>query len=452
MASPKRVAGVMELLPFDQLLLEEIIKRIKSVFIRFGFLPISTPLFEFKETLLKKNSLQTQKQIYFLSSSGSIKRDKPPKYAVRYDLTVPLARYVAQNQEKLLFPFKRFQIQKVYRGESPQAGRYREFYQCDADVIGKNKLSFDYDGEMGVIIYTLLNSLFIDDFTIFISNRNFFKALFYHLKIEDENLGLDIIRTIDKSEKFGSKFLEKSLEKSSLNKEQIISILDFVKIKEKNSFALKKRLNSLGISNSFLNDGLQQLESVIEGFETTGVPDKNYEINLKIARGLDYYTGNIFEAVLNSFPELGSICSGGRYEDLVQSFSKLKSPGVGISLGLTRLFNYIKKNKITKFNISSPIKVMIANFGYKFFKSYKEIAKELRSEGVNTLIYFQQNKPSKQFRFASASGIKFVLILGENEEKRDIISIKDIDKKEQRDIDRNHLCRYIKEKLNIIKS
>ena len=441
MVKPKKVAGVVELLPVQQKTLDGLIEDIKNIFELFGFVPISTPLFEYKEVLLSKSSPQTQKQVYFLSSSGTIAQRQPPKYAIRYDLTVPLARYVAQNQEHLSFPFKRYQIQQVYRGESPQQGRFREFYQCDVDVIGRQNLSGSYDGEMVVIAKALLTEIALGDFKIHISNRNLFKALFKAIQLKETTLQERIIREIDKVEKRGVEPLKKLLEgEIKLKKPQVEMVLGFINLRAKHPEELGYKLDKLGISNEFSLLALSQLSLMFEVLKAYEVNQDFIKINLKIARGLDYYTGNIFEAVLDDYKELGSVCSGGRYDNLVQNFCRNSFPGVGVSFGLSRILPvYLKKNQPK----TGKCFVMIANLDYTMSYDYANLAKTLRKRGIATLVYMQKEKLSKQMSFANKSSIDYVLLYAKNEKEKNVITVKNFKTGKQTEVAKDDVAEFL---------
>ena len=311
---PKILPGFMELLPQDQIKFNKMYDTIRKVYERFGFLPLDTPILEYSEVLLAKAGGETEKQIYrFMKGDTDI--------SMRFDLTVPLARYVSQRYNDLTFPFKRYQMNKVYRGERQQRGRYREFYQCDIDVIGNESLDLVYDAEIPTIIYHVFKELNIGEFVIKINNRKVLNGFFESLELTDKVT--DILRTIDKIDKIGKEAVKEELIKFEISKEKAEKILDFIAITGSNSEILTK-LEELNIENETFKNGLFELNEVVKNLKAFNVPEDNFNINLTIARGLDYYTGTVYETNLVKYPELGSICSGGRYENLTEYYTKQK--------------------------------------------------------------------------------------------------------------------------------
>ena len=330
---PKTLAGFMELLPEEQVIFNHMKDTIRASYEKFGFLPLDTPIIEYSEVLLAKAGGETEKQIYRFEKGDT-------DLSLRFDLTVPLAKFVAQNLYNLSYPFRRYQIGKVFRGERPQKGRYREFYQCDIDIIGDGELSILNDAEIPSIIYTTFKNLGFDNFTIRVNNRKilggFFKALGYEDKISD------ILRIIDKVEKIGVDAVKEILVEMDISSENVDKIIEFISIKGTPDEVISK-LRSLNIDNELFNNGIDELEAVSCNVEAFGLPAENYKIDLTIARGLDYYTGTVYETVLNDYPQIGSVCSGGRYDNLAEFYTNKKLPGVGISIGLTRLFYQLRQ-------------------------------------------------------------------------------------------------------------
>ena len=324
---PRTLAGFMELLPEEQILFNQMKKTIENTYQKFGFLPIDTPVIELSEVLLAKAGGETEKQIYRFQKGDT-------DLALRFDLTVPLAKYVAKNYGNLSFPFRRYQIGKVYRGEKAQKGRFREFYQCDIDIIGDETLDIINDAEIPSVIYTVFQELGFD-FTICINNRKVLNGLFE--SIEQKEFATDILRIIDKIEKIGKEKVIKELKEIGISQNAIDTILSFIEIQGTTDEKLEK-LESLKIENETFQIGLQELKDVVKYMRVFGIPDGNFKVDLTIARGLDYYTGTVYETFLNDYRELGSVCSGGRYENLAEYYTDKKLPGVGISIGLTRLF------------------------------------------------------------------------------------------------------------------
>ena len=325
---PRTLAGFMELLPNEQILFEQMKQTIEKTYQRFGFLPLDTPILELSEVLLAKAGGETEKQIYRFTKGDT-------DISMRFDLTVPLAKYVAKNYGNLSFPFRRYQIGKVYRGEKTQKGRFREFYQCDIDIIGDGELGIVNDAEIPSVIYNLISDLGFNDFTICINNRKVLNGLFR--EVNQEQNAVDIMRTIDKLAKIGKEKVIEELKEIGVDDRAIERILTFIEIDGTTDEKISK-LENLGILNEMFTQGLEELKQVVKYIRIFGVPDTHFKIDLTIARGLDYYTGTVYETFLNDYKELGSVCSGGRYENLAEYYTDKKLPGVGISIGLTRLF------------------------------------------------------------------------------------------------------------------
>ena len=412
---PSILPGFMELLPEDQIQFNKLADTIRETYESFGFMPIDTPVIEKSEILLAKGGGETEKQIYrFLKGSNDL--------SLRFDLTVPLARYVAQNFSSLTFPFRRYQIGKVYRGERNQKGRFREFYQCDIDIVGNNSLSILNDAEIPSIIYSIFKNLGFKDFTIKINNRKLLNGFFESLEIQDKS---EVLKTIDKIDKIGVTTATEELLNSGLSKEVVEKILEFINISGSNDDILLL-LNNLNISNSSFKDGVCELSTVTKYIKLFGVPDENFKIDLKISRGLDYYTGTVYETFLNEYPSIGSVCSGGRYDDLAEYYTKQKLPGVGISIGLTRLFYQLNEVGFFKNSTTSSItKALVIpldnNIDYGI-----SLANALRDKGVITEIYLEDTKLVKKLGYANKLNIPFVLLIGETESKNKTVTIKNM--------------------------
>jgi histidyl-tRNA synthetase len=421
---PSILPGFMELLPADQIQFNKLADAIRKTYESFGFMPIDTPVIEKSEILLAKGGGETEKQIYrFLKGSNDL--------SLRFDLTVPLARYVAQNYNSLTFPFRRYQIGKVYRGERNQKGRFREFYQCDIDIVGNNSLSVLNDAEIPSIIYSIFHNLGFDDFTIKINNRKLLNGFFESLDIENKG---DILSIIDKIDKIGLFAATQELLSIGLSKEVIDKILEFINISGSNEDILLM-LQNLNISNVNFKDGLSELAIVTKYVKLFGVPDSNLKIDLKISRGLDYYTGTVYETFLNEYPSIGSVCSGGRYDNLAEYYTKQKLPGVGISIGLTRLFYQLNEAGFFKNDTSASItKVLVIpldnNIDYGI-----SLAKSLRDKGVITEIYLEDSKMVKKLGYADKLGIPFVILIGEREIQDKTVTIKNMITGEQLTVD-----------------
>ena len=401
---PRTLPGFMELLPNEQILFEQMKQKIEKVYQRFGFLPMDTPIIELSEVLLAKAGGETEKQIYRFE-----KGDKD--LSLRFDLTVPLAKYVAKNYGNLSFPYRRYQIGKVYRGEKTQKGRFREFYQCDIDVIGDEKLSILNDAELPSIIYTIFKELGFNDFTIRMNNRKLLNGLFEEIGQKENSV--EILRIIDKIEKIGKEAVIQELEKIGIETENINTILEFIEIKGTNKEKIEK-LEKLNIKNEQFNLGLEEIKEVIKYVKIFGVPEENYELDLTIARGLDYYTGTVYETFLNEHREIGSVCSGGRYENLAENYTNKKLPGVGISIGLTRLFYVLNELNLIKPEKKSIADVLVISIVEEMEIPIK-IATKLRQKGKNVEIFLNDKKLKAKFKYADKLEIPYVIVIGEEE-------------------------------------
>lgn len=417
---PRTLPGFMQLLPNEQILFNEMKEKIQKTYEKFGFLPLDTPIIESSEVLLAKAGGETEKQIYRFSKGDS-------DLSLRFDLTVPLAKYVTENYANLSFPFRRYQIGKVYRGEKAQRGRFREFYQCDIDVIGENELSLINDAEIPSVIYATFKELGFDDFTISINNRKILNGLFESLKLKEKSV--DILRIIDKIDKIGKENVIKEIKDLEVPEEKINTIMNFIAITGDVEYTISE-LRKLNIKNDLFELGVNELEEVAKNINLFGVPKENYKIDLTIARGLDYYTGTVYETFLNEYRSLGSVCSGGRYDNLAEYYTDKKLPGVGISIGLTRLFFQLNDKKIIETGNKSISEVLIISMVDDFTKSI-EIATKLRNAGINTQIYTNNAKIKNQFKYASRLNIPYVIVIGEDEIKENKISLKNMENGEQ---------------------
>ena len=419
---PRTLAGFMELLPNEQILFEQMKQKIEKTYQKFGFLPLDTPILESAEILLAKAGGETEKQIYqFKKGDNDI--------AMRFDLTVPLAKYVAKNYGNLSFPFRRYQIGKVYRGEKAQKGRFREFYQCDIDIIGDGELSIINDAEIPSVIYNLIKELGFEDFTIRINNRKILNGLFEYINQKDNST--EILRIIDKIEKIGKDAVIEELEKIQVSKEAIEKIINFIEIEGTTDEKLNK-LQELNINNETFKLGLDELKNVVYYIRMFGVPDKNFKVDLTIARGLDYYTGTVYETFLNNYRELGSICSGGRYENLAEYYTDKKLPGVGISIGLTRLFYKLNELGLIKAEKSSMSDVLVIPMLEDLATPIK-IANALRENEINTEIYLNDKKLKAKLKYADKLEIPYTMIIGEDEVNTNIIKVKNMKTGEEKE-------------------
>ncbi len=415
---PRTLPGFMELLPQEQIYFEQMKQTIEKIYQRFGFLPLDTPIIESSEVLLAKAGGETEKQIYRFEKGNA-------DLSLRFDLTVPLAKYVAKNYGNLSFPFRRYQIGKVYRGERAQKGRYREFYQCDIDIIGDETLSTLNDAELPSVIYTIFKELGFDNFTICINNRKILNGLFESLS-QKENSG-EILRIIDKIEKIGKEAVIESLEKIGVKKDAIQKILEFITITGKTDEKIEK-LQNLKIENQNFQEGLEELVQIVKYVREFGIPEQNFKIDLSIARGLDYYTGTVYETFLNDHREIGSICSGGRYENLAEYYTDKKLPGIGISIGLTRLFYILNELNLIKCNQKSISKVLIIPMQEDEAKVLAiKIANSLRKAKINTEIYLNDKKLKAKLKYADKLNIPYIIIIGEDETKTKVIKLKNME-------------------------
>ena len=429
---PSILPGFMELIPSDQILFNKMLDTIRKNYEKFGFLPIDTPVIERAEILLAKGGGETEKQIYRFEKGDT-------DLALRFDLTVPLARYVAQHFSELTFPFRRYHIGKVYRGEKAQRGRFREFYQCDIDIVGNGTLDIINDAEIPSIIYSTFKELGFNSFTIKINNRKVLKGFFQWLGIFDST---DILRTIDKLDKIGLDKVKKELEDQGLNIETIEKIIEFIQIKGTNDEKLQY-LENLKIENEIFIKGLEELKDVNHYVKAFGVPESNFTIDLTIARGLDYYTGTIYETFLNDHPDIGSICSGGRYDNLAEYYTKQKLPGVGISIGLTRLFYQLRESNLIQFTDDSLTKIIVIPMEGCLDKAI-EIANVLRENNINTQIYLEKGKMGKKFGYADKLNIPYALVIGEEEIKVNKYNLRDMKTGEQRLLSKEELISVLK--------
>ena len=420
---PKTLPGFMELLPNEQILFNKMKETIQKTYEQYGFFPLDTPIIEDANVLLAKAGGETEKQIYRFEKGEN-------DLALRFDLTVPLAKYVTQYYDKLSFPFKRYQIGKVYRGEKPQRGRYREFYQCDVDIIGDGKLSILNDAEIPSIIYNTFKNLGFDDFTICINNRKILNGLFASLDLK--NNSADILRVIDKIDKIGYEKVEKEL-LLNLDTQKVETIMKFITIDGNNEEKIKA-LETLGIENDVFKEGLNDLKQVLKYIEIFGVPKDNVKLDLTIARGLDYYTGTVYETFLNKYRNLGSVCSGGRYDNLAEYYTDKKMPGVGISIGLSRLFFQLTDNNIISAENQTISDVLIISMTDSYDKC-AEIAKKMRDNKLNVQINIEEQKIGKKFKYADNLNVKYVIIIGEDEIKNNLVTLKNMITGEQETIE-----------------
>ncbi len=427
--------GFMELLPNEQIAFDRIKNTIEEIYVRCGFLKIDTPIIERSEVLLAKAGGETEKQIYRFNKGDN-------DLSLRFDLTVPLARYVAEYNKVLEFPFRRYAIGKVFRGERPQRGRFREFYQADIDIINKDNLNILNDVEIISIIYDIFETLDFTKFTIRINNRKILCGLLEFLGLEKKIK--DILILIDKIDKIGNKEFIYELEKICNDREKIDKILEIINIKGNNEQKISS-LRKMNIDNDEFIEGINEIEKILEYSKAFNIDGKYISFDLSIVRGLDYYTGTVYETIFDDYINIGSVCSGGRYDNLTSLYTKEKFPGVGVSIGLTRLFDQLKENGLLdKKKIVKDVRVLIVNMCGDF-KYALNIAKKLREENINTEVYFEDGKLGKKLEYANKRNIPFVVIIGEDEIKNNLITLRDMNNKKQNTVN-------IKEAIEIIHS
>lgn len=431
MVQPSTLPGMMELLPEDQMVFDTIKRRIEDVFIKNAFFSIDTPAIEKLDVLLSKGGGETSKQVYKIDSSKK-------NQGLRFDLTVPLAKYVSMYMQDLAFPFRRYQIAKVYRGERNQKGRYKEFYQCDIDIIGNEKLSLYNDAEIVKCMYEALKSIDVPDFEFQFNNRKILNGYFSNLGIEDFE---SCLRIIDKLDKIGIDSVKEELSKLDLDDEKIDSILNFLKIDGSNKEIIEK-LESLNIDNELFVCGLDELKFVYEDILSLGVSPDNIKINLSITRGLDYYTGSVFETFFKEYREIGSICSGGRYDSLANNFTKSKLPGVGMSIGLTRLFYQLQELNLVKGQQNNFDCIIIPMKGYE--KNAVKLMNDLRSSSVRCMSYLEDDKLKKKFNYADKLSVKYVIIIGQDEVEQNKFTLRNMENGNQELLELNQIIEKLK--------
>lgn len=429
----KTLSGFMELLPNEQVLFNQMKEKIQKTYEKFGFLPLDTPVIESTDVLLAKAGGETEKQLYSFTKGDS-------NLTLRFDLTVPLAKYVALYANELSFPFRRYQIGKVYRGERAQRGRFREFYQCDIDIIGDGELNIINDAEIPSVIYNVFKELGLDNFTIKINNRKILTGFFEEVNASED--AVPIMRIIDKIEKIGEENVSKELAELGLSEENIKRIITFIRTSGTKDEKIEK-LKGLNVKNEMFNEGLQELSDVIKYIRMFNIPEEYFDLDISIARGLDYYTGTVYETFLNDHKSIGSICSGGRYNDLAGFYTEKKLPGVGISIGLTRLFFVLNDIGLIKTEKHSMSDVLIISMT-EDLKPAIENANLLREAGINTEIYFDNKKMKAKFKYADKLKIPYVIVIGEDEIKTKKLTLKNMQTGEQEQITIEDIIKKLK--------
>ena len=431
---PRTLSGFMELLPAPQQKFERMLEILRKNFALYGFTPIDTPIIESAEILLAKGGGETEKQIYRFQKGDS-------DLALRFDHTVPLAKYVALHENELCFPFRRYAIGKVYRGERAQRGRFREFYQADIDIIGDGKLSIVNEAEIPSIIYRTFRTMGLKRFQIRVNNRKILNGFYAMLGLSEKSG--DIMRTVDKLDKIGAeKVGEILIDDCGLTRELADEILKFIAIRGTNGEVLSSLHGYCGRNETF-DQGLSELETVTKYLAAFGVPEENFAVDLTIARGLDYYTGTVYETTLLDHPEIGSVCSGGRYDNLAEYYTDRQLPGVGISIGLTRLFYVLsEQNMLSETWNTAPADVLVLPMTDDLTPAI-ELATELRQTGIRTQLYTEAKKFKAKIQYADKLSIPYVIFLGEDEIAAGTLSVKDLKAGEQVSVSRENAINII---------
>lgn len=427
---PQTIAGVMELLPEDQLAFDYIKNIIEETFLSYQFLPIDTPAIEKNDILFAKGGGETEKQIFGIDSS---KKDM----SLRFDLTVPLARYVSEHFSDLNFPFKRYQIAKVYRGERNQKGRYKEFYQCDIDIIGNNSLSIHNDALLPKVIYEIFQKLDFNGIKFHINNRKLLNGFFESLEISDKE---EVLRTIDKKAKIGEENT-KELLVEICGEEKADKLMELINNKRENK-ELLTYLESLNLNDNY-KIGLDELKEVYDYMIKFGIDDDSIIIDLSITRGLDYYTSTVYETFLDGYESIGSVCSGGRYENLAGNFSKQNLPGVGLSIGLTRLFYQFQQLGLVEKYENKFTDCLVIPMDEKLNFYAIDISNKLKEQGLKVDIYLEDGKFKKKINYADKIGVKKVLIIGQEEYENKMVSVKNMEDGKQVSVKVEEIREYL---------
>ncbi|USQ77884.1 histidine--tRNA ligase [Ornithinimicrobium cryptoxanthini] len=457
MIKPRTAPGTLELLPTEQIAFQRMLDVIRSGYERFGFLPIETPAYEVTDVLLTKTGGETERQVLFVQSTGALEKAAAnpaaglPDLALRFDLTVPLARYVAEHEHQLTFPFRRYQMQRVYRGERPQRGRFREFYQCDIDIIGKDGLSSRHDAECPAVIHTIFTDLAIGPFTVQLNNRKLMRGYFEDLGLTDADLQVTVLREVDKLDKRGADAIRQTLvgEGLGLSEEAADAVLALVAVRStshQEALAHLDRVLGESRGSELLATGVAELREVLTVLRDLGVPESDYALNFSIARGLDYYTGTVYETTLDDHPEIGSVCSGGRYDDLAGQYTKSTLPGVGMSIGLSRLFWQLREAGLVQ-TAESTVQVLVPQLDEAHLPQCLALATDLRQGGINTEVVLDGGKLGKQLKYADRAGIRFVAILGEQEVGAGTVTIKDLRRQDQFSVARDEIVPALRVEL-----
>ena len=419
---PRTLSGFMELLPQEQIKFNEMKRIIEETYELYGFLPQETPIIEASEVLLAKAGGETEKQIYSFTKGDT-------DLSLRFDLTVPLAKYVAKNYGQLTFPYRRYQIGKVFRGERPQKGRYRELYQCDIDIIGNGKLSIANDAQMPSIIYSIFKKFNFGKFIIRMNNRKILNGLFEEIGLKDQ--AKEALVIIDKLDKIGMDNVKEELRNIGVTEENVTKLEEFFNINKSGSNdEILAALKGLGFKSETFAEGLKEIEELITYVRLFGVEEEYFRIDLTIARGLDYYTGTVYETNIIGYENIGSICSGGRYDNLAEYYTKQNLPGVGISIGLTRLFYVLNELDLIKIENSSISKAVIVTMGVDFGEGVK-ISNALRDKGIKNEIYAEDAKTKNKFSYVDSLNIPYCIVIGQDEIDKNMYTLKNMTTGEQ---------------------
>ena len=427
--TPRIPSGFSEYLPGDQIEFNRLRDIIRETYERYGYAPLDTPDIELSEVLLAKGGGETEKQIYRFERG---KND----LSLRFDLTVPLARYVAEHEGQLVFPFRRYQIGKVHRAERAQAGRFREFYQCDIDVIGSESVAAD--AEFPAVINDIFEQFAFGEFTIHINNRLVLNGFFAGIGLAD--VSADVLRVVDKIEKISRQDFIAELRELGLSEKQVLQVVAFTEISGSNDEILSQ-LESMKneIDSDDFTLGTTKLRELLAMLRNMGLPEQRIQLDLRIARGLDYYTGVVYETTLDDYPEVGSVCSGGRYDNLAENYTRTRLPGVGVSIGLSRLFYKLREAGVVSSHRQTLARCMVAAFDDAQFGEALQIAAELRRAGVATILNTESVPLKKKLRYADRLGIQLVVLIGEEEVRGRFATVKDMATGENKPIPRQQL-------------
>jgi len=434
---PRTLSGFMELLPSKQAQMERIMETLRTTYSLYGFAALDTPIIEASEVLLAKAGGETEKQIYRFNKGEN-------DLSLRFDLTVPLAKYVALNYGQLAFPFRRYQIGKVYRGERAQRGRFREFYQADIDVIGDGELGIMNEAEIPAIIYRTFTTLGLTKFKIRVNNRKVLNGFFALMGLSEK--AADIMHTIDKLDKTGAEKCRALLIEDGVSENTADEIMSFIGIEGSSAEKLGALKKYAGKNETF-DQGLAELAAVAKHLPEFGVPEENFEIDFTIARGLDYYTGTVYETTLTEHPEIGSVCSGGRYDNLAEYYTDKKLPGVGISIGLTRLFFILEEQGMLSDElITAPADVLVIPMTEDISKAV-QTATLLRENGIRTMLYSENKKFKAKMAYADKLGVPFVVFIGDDEINNGVVKFKNMASGEQKSCDVINAASFIKTEI-----